>query len=611
MRSMFITNRDPKPDLQRRRPLFILGLLFFFISSFPASALPPYFTDENQLVNYLAGQKGSGVSKIEFNCSGDFFSALKEDNFFVLYQVLVRSGIDCGQAAVSYNDLLHYVQLNDIRYTDTPWAACNDMDDVRRAVKELVPNQNGFILLGSPQLIESLSGGNTLQRILVRNGVESYLTSVMPDAGILLISGITYLPVPYAVAEDYAQFASAAAGFQAMGVNDFYIVFDPELFTRVREDPTQYTIMIGSSKLSNYRSSIDPGTCSIRFSDVTFTDAPREICRTVGDVPEAIKRMGTAGIRDFELIFPDTSVFEALRKDDFALLLNLEAAAGMSGGNISYSSSSDRIIFNDAVISANAVMLRTLEEAVSYTEAQVKAGEKDIHLFCTPELFDALMGDLLDFAVEHSGMNRIYDLVSHAGIFQYDLSSVRASHVINIHINRLYPGTAVMIAERSGNYDSLTSRELELRAAAVSAAMAARSDDPLQTARNIHDWICGHTTYVDDGSTDDDDNAIGAVLNGEANCDGYADAFYLIGSLAGLHIRYQHGDSYYKDPVMQEESATHLWNLLELNGLWHMVDVTWDDQPSGIIYRWFNVGRDVADETHFWNKDMTVELAWN
>ena len=62
MRSMFITNRDPKPDLQRRRLLFILGLLFFFISSFPASALPPYFTDENQLVNYLAGQKGSGVS---------------------------------------------------------------------------------------------------------------------------------------------------------------------------------------------------------------------------------------------------------------------------------------------------------------------------------------------------------------------------------------------------------------------------------------------------------------------------------------------------------------------------------------------------------------------
>ena len=40
-----------------------------------------------------------------------------------------------------------------------------------------------------------------------------------------------------------------------------------------------------------------------------------------------------------------------------------------------------------------------------------------------------------------------------------------------------------------------------------------------------------------------------------------------------------------------------------------MVDVTWDDEPYGWSYHWFNVGRGVANERHFWNEDMTVPLA--
>ena len=54
---------------------------------------------------------------------------------------------------------------------------------------------------------------------------------------------------------------------------------------------------------------------------------------------------------------------------------------------------------------------------------------------------------------------------------------------------------------------------------------------------------------------------------------------------------------------------THLWNLLEIGGEWRMVDVTWDDEPNGWSYRWFNVGRDIAGQMHVWNEDMTMPLA--
>ena len=102
---------------------------------------------------------------------------------------------------------------------------------------------------------------------------------------------------------------------------------------------------------------------------------------------------------------------------------------------------------------------------------------------------------------------------------------------------------------------------------------------------------------------------MGAILNGRANCDGYTDAFYLIGTLAGLNVRYQHGDSLDKNYWGAEATVSHIWNLLEIGGVWRMVDVTWDDEENGWTYVWFNAGRDIADRMHVWNEDMTVPIA--
>lgn len=104
------------------------------------------------------------------------------------------------------------------------------------------------------------------------------------------------------------------------------------------------------------------------------------------------------------------------------------------------------------------------------------------------------------------------------------------------------------------------------------------------------------------------DSSIGAILNGKADCDGYSDAFYLIGSLVGLDVRYQHGDSLEKGLNAGLSSVFHVWNLVNINDTWRMIDVTWDDQGDYPFYVWFNVGQDVASLTHTWNEDMTIAL---
>ena len=586
--------------------LFLLSALFMFCKTVTCQAETVYH--EEQLVSLLQEQAIS-TSRAEFTCAGDFYSRLKNDDFAALYRAVVKAGFDHSQVSISYNDFRQFIQISGLTYTGLPWRECESTEDVRFALGQLAPSKQGFILLLNSDAARQVVSGDTLRKYMAQNGIESYYSLYSVEVGIIRFSSIKYFDVPYVYVQDLLQFSSAVSEFSDRGINDFYIVFEPEFFARVSEDPRQNTIMIGSSKIGNHMSSTDPGACVIRYSSVEFTDVPREICRTVEDVPEAIRRMGIGGVRNFELIFPDTAVFDALYRNDFALLYALEADAGMSSGSISYSSAADRIVIRDAVITADAVTLNGLSETLAYAESQISAGMDDIHLFCSPGLFDALLGNMQDRSAEKDSLNRIYDLTAHTGIFDYDITISNAAHVINIHINKLYPGRAVMRAVETGNREGLSAREMEVWSAASQIAGVLRTEDTLMTAKLVHDWICDHVIYADDETTDEDDTAIGAILNGRANCDGYADAFYLIGSLAGLNIRYQHGDSFQRQNEWQSYSVSHMWNLLENGGQWRMVDVTWDDEADGWSYLWFNVGQDIARRMHIWNEDMTVPLA--
>ena len=91
--------------------------------------------------------------------------------------------------------------------------------------------------------------------------------------------------------------------------------------------------------------------------------------------------------------------------------------------------------------------------------------------------------------------------------------------------------------------------------------------------------ISENLRWGNDDATDEDDCCIGALLDGRANCDGYADALLLVGRLAGLNVRYQHGDSL--NGGMGSYFSTHMWNLIELDGAWRMIDANWDDGSMG------------------------------
>ena len=591
--------------MKKIRPLLMIIAAFLCLSG-AVHAQVTVFDNREQLEYYLKSQK---PDSIQISCSKSLYKELEKDDFRELFRLMVRAGIDHNTADVSYNGFSHLIGLNSLRYPDFPWENCETLSDVRQAFWDLAGGGTDLILLCPNDLIRTLTENRYLSVYAAQNGIKNHSTLYSTKTGILRITDIEYFDRPYAEVNDYARFSAAAAYFAGQKTNDFYIVFDPDLFEKITTDPAELTIMTGSSRIAGYNAGIDPNSCVFHYYDVEFTDVPREICLNTADVSDAIRRMGALGITDFELIFPYTDVFEKLRWDDFALLFEIRTQAGMVRSDISYSSDGDRIIFSNAEIVPEVTALSTLSEAISYTESQVNAGSRDIHLFCTAGLYYSLIGDP---GISGSGQNdrtRIYDLVAHAGIFDYEITTSEDTHLINIRISKLFPGKSIVLAVLSGNTGNLSSREKKTLEAASSAAAAAQDPDPLQTAKAIHDWLCERISYYEDETTDEDDTAIGAILNGKANCDGYSDAFYLIGSLAGLNVRYQHGNSLDKRSPDSRTSVSHLWNLLEINGIWRMVDVTWDDEEEGWSYIWFNAGRDTASRMHIWNEDMTVSIA--
>ncbi len=129
--------------------------------------------------------------------------------------------------------------------------------------------------------------------------------------------------------------------------------------------------------------------------------------------------------------------------------------------------------------------------------------------------------------------------------------------------------------------------------------------DPLEQALLLHDYLAVHIDYnwaVATGNGTHDDtvyNAYGALVNGDAVCQGYALAYQLLMNRVGIPC-----------VLVSSDSLNHAWNAVELDGQWYHVDVTWDDPvpnlEGGCNHDYFLLSYDsIATGNHFRQDDWT------
>ncbi len=105
--------------------------------------------------------------------------------------------------------------------------------------------------------------------------------------------------------------------------------------------------------------------------------------------------------------------------------------------------------------------------------------------------------------------------------------------------------------------------------------------------RSIHDGLARTVSYRETGQRAHD--AVGALLDGEAVCEGYAKAFKLLCDRYNIPCVLGMGLAYAEETG--EDGEPHMWNYVRMeDGKWYGVDVTWDDQQWGIYYDYFLVG---------------------
>ncbi len=173
-----------------------------------------------------------------------------------------------------------------------------------------------------------------------------------------------------------------------------------------------------------------------------------------------------------------------------------------------------------------------------------------------------------------------------------------------------HPGYRIVDAYRTGDTSLLSADELLALNEAVRMVDEAKAQaaTELELERTLHDMLVERVIYDTSIGTTILDvrkplrhlTAVGALLDGIANCQGYTDAFYVLASIAGFEVD--------KMVVGAYNPGDHITNVIKLDGAWYIVDTTFDDSPGVLPYFMFNVGTDLASEHYSWGVEAVDQV---
>ncbi len=124
-------------------------------------------------------------------------------------------------------------------------------------------------------------------------------------------------------------------------------------------------------------------------------------------------------------------------------------------------------------------------------------------------------------------------------------------------------------------------------------------DDEFQTELEIHDYIVNNCSYRLEKNEFVYSSAYGALVNGEAGCEGYSKAAKLLFDMAGIESAVVSGTS----TDEKNQTSSHMWNAVKINGDFYHLDLTWDDPVSDdgkniLTYTYFNLSDEMIADTH-------------
>ena len=232
-------------------------------------------------------------------------------------------------------------------------------------------------------------------------------------------------------------------------------------------------------------------------------------------------------------------------------------------------------------------------ELAHYLESQSRAGQTVIPVVLT----NGLSIPIQETIIICPGSRLMQEIVSGDG------QNTRIVYTL-----QEYPGTRVANAYLSGDTGWLSQEEMKLYNVASKIANKINQEKYLEDrAMSIYCEIMNRTSFAS-GDMDHQPHfvtAYGALIDGKANCQGYSDAFYMLGRMCGLDVRRMSGTA---------DGRSHMWNTVRYSpqGSVYVVDVTWGDSrlqkstdgKRADAYIYFNAPVEIMQVTHQWDASL-------
>ena len=98
----------------------------------------------------------------------------------------------------------------------------------------------------------------------------------------------------------------------------------------------------------------------------------------------------------------------------------------------------------------------------------------------------------------------------------------------------------------------------------------------------LHDTLASMVTYEEGENAH---NAYGAIVEGKAVCEGYAEALQCLLHASNIQSLIVLGSSV--NPSTNQEEG-HAWNMVRIDNRYYHTDLTWNDQDNILFYAYFN-----------------------
>lgn len=139
--------------------------------------------------------------------------------------------------------------------------------------------------------------------------------------------------------------------------------------------------------------------------------------------------------------------------------------------------------------------------------------------------------------------------------------------------------------------------ELEMQCKAFEKGLTNSEDEWLRELY-VHDYIIEKCEYLDPNEGLIYSSSYGALVKGEAACEGYSKAAKLLLDRLGIENAIVSGNA-----DNGEGSGAHMWNIVKVNGNYYHLDCTWDDPVSDdedglVMYAYFNLSDEMISKTH-------------